>query len=85
MIDLGNEFFIVKLSRREEFVRALSKGPWLISDNYLHVQRWRPNFNAESAKINSMPIWVRFPSPPLSTILKRGYKELVIELGELSR
>lgn len=33
----------------------------MIGDNYLHVQRWRHNFVADSAKITSLPAWVRFP------------------------
>src|SRR3954467_8924873 len=61
LIDLGNDFFIVKLINREEYERALSEGPWMIGDHYLHVQRRRPNFHADSAKITSLPVWVRFP------------------------
>lgn len=65
LIDLENDFFIVKLSSREEFVRAMSEGPWMVGDNYLHVQRWRHNFNAEAARIYSLPVWVRFPTLPV--------------------
>src|SRR4051812_37687190 len=65
LIDLGNDFFIVQLLNREENERALSEGPWMIGDNYLHVQRWRHNFVAYSAKITSLPVWVRFPWLPV--------------------
>lgn len=44
LISLGNDFFIVKLGGCTEYERALTEGPWLIGDNYLHVQRWKPNF-----------------------------------------
>lgn len=44
LIDLGNNFYIVKVYMREEYERALLDGPWLIGDNYPHVQRWKPNF-----------------------------------------
>lgn len=37
----------------------------MIGDNYLHVQRWRPNFSAEDAKISMLPVWVRFPDLPV--------------------
>lgn len=39
LTDLGFDFFMVKLGRREEYERALMEGPWMIWDNYLHVQR----------------------------------------------
>lgn len=62
LIDLGYEFFIVKLSRREEYERALSEGPRMIGDNYLHVQRWHPNFNAVTTTIKTLLVWVHFPN-----------------------
>lgn len=37
----------------------------MISDNYLHIQRWQPNFVAESAKISTLSVWVRFPQLPI--------------------
>lgn len=39
LIDLGYDFFIVKVGRREEYEHALLEGPCMIGDNYLHVQR----------------------------------------------
>lgn len=65
LIDLGNGFFIVKLAYMEEYVRAMSEGPWLIRDNYLHVQHWRHNFVADSAKIMTLPVWVCFLGLPV--------------------
>lgn len=37
----------------------------MIGDNYLHVQRWRHNFVADSTKITSLPVWVRFSWLPV--------------------
>lgn len=61
LIDLGNNYFIVKLTSREECIRASCDGLWMVGGNYLHIQRWRPNFIAEAARINSLPVCVRFP------------------------
>lgn len=65
LIDLGNAYFIVKLGGRADYERALTEGPWLIGDNCLHVQRWKPTFVAESAKITTLPVWVCFPKLPV--------------------
>lgn len=64
LIDLGNDFFIVKLGTRDEYEQALMEGPWVIGDNYLHIQRWRPNFVAETAVIKPLHVWVCFPILP---------------------
>lgn len=38
LIDLDNDFFIVKPMSREEFIGALGEGPWMKGDNFLHMQ-----------------------------------------------
>lgn len=43
----------------------------MIGDHYLHVQKWRPNFRADKAEIDTMPVWVRFPILPLEYYTER--------------
>lgn len=62
LIYIGNKFFILKLYKHDEYERALSKGHWTIGENYLHVQRWKPNFSAEEASIAILPVQVHFLS-----------------------
>lgn len=63
LIDLSNDFYIVKLYKREEYERALLDGLWMIGN--LHVQKWRHNFIENKAEINSLPVWIRFPILPV--------------------
>lgn len=49
----------------EDCDNTLFDGPWLIGDRYLHVQRWQPNFLAESAVITHLPVWIRFLMIPV--------------------
>lgn len=72
LIDLSNNFFIVKLYRRDEYECVLMDGSWMIGDNYLHIQRWRSNFMAEKAEITSLYVWVRFSVLPVEYTLKDG-------------
>lgn len=44
---------------------ALCVGPWLVGDNYLHVQQWCPTFTVVAARINMLPVWVCFPILPV--------------------
>lgn len=44
LIDLCNDYFIARFSNQTDYEFALLSGPWIISDHYLHVQRWIPNF-----------------------------------------
>lgn len=45
-----------------EFRRALTEGPYFIGPNFLHVQKWHPNFRADHEEITSLVVWVRFPN-----------------------
>lgn len=81
LIDLSNDYFIVKLYGREEYERGLLDGPWMIGDNYLHVQRWRHNFRAEKEEINMLPVWFRFPILPVEYYSERWLKKVVNEIG----
>lgn len=69
LIDLPNNFFIIRFKAKEDYNTALFNGPWLTGDHYLHVQRWRPNFFAEMAQIMHLPLWVCFSLLPVEYYL----------------
>lgn len=70
LIDLSNDFFIVRLTHGQNYEIALFGGPWMIEDNYLHVQRWVPNFVAEEAGINKFLLWLGFLVLPVQYYIK---------------
>lgn len=53
----------------------------MIGDNYLHVQRWRPNFRVDKEEINSLPVWVRFPVLPVEYYTVRWLKQAGNNIG----
>ncbi|XP_016480566.1 uncharacterized protein LOC107801708 [Nicotiana tabacum] len=64
LIDLGNDYFIVKLQKKENMNVILQKGPWFIYGFFLSIQRWQPNFVAMNAKQNYSAVWIRLPQLP---------------------
>lgn len=81
LIDLSNNYFTVKVYRWEEYERALLDGPWMIGDNCLHVQRWKPNFKAKKEEISLLPVWMRFPILPVEYYSERWLKKAGNEIG----
>ncbi|KAI9081949.1 hypothetical protein K1719_036211 [Acacia pycnantha] len=59
--DLENDFFVVSFQKWEDYERALTGGPWVKSDKYLSVMRWRPGFYPRKEKIDKIAAWVHFP------------------------
>lgn len=54
----------------------------MIGDNYLHVQRWRPNFIAATKVIKSLPVWVRFPILPVEYYTENWLKRAGERIGK---
>ncbi|KAB5552768.1 hypothetical protein DKX38_010079 [Salix brachista] len=59
LIDLENNFFIVKFLLDEDMKYVLTGGPWQIVGQYVTTQRWKPGFDLNKEKITHMTAWVR--------------------------
>ncbi|KAJ1406797.1 Zinc finger, CCHC-type [Sesbania bispinosa] len=44
VIDIDNEYFVVRFSNWSDLSRVYEGGPWVIMGHYLVVQRWKPEF-----------------------------------------
>lgn len=81
LIDLSNDWFIVRFSNRRDYEVGLLNGPWIISDHYLHVQRWVANFIATTTKIEALLVWVRFPILPVEYYTERWLERAGNKIG----
>lgn len=61
ILDIGNDFFMVKFDTEVDRCKVMDGGPWMIFDHYLTVQVWSPNFMSPSAQIEKTMVWIRFP------------------------
>lgn len=61
LTDLEDDFYIALFFSREDYLRVLEGGPWMVMGHYLTITKWRPRFQPSTAKITSALVWVRFP------------------------
>ncbi|QHO31323.1 hypothetical protein S83_026012 [Arachis hypogaea] len=61
VIDLGNDYFLVRFFNSEDLDYAIMQGPWKIFDHYLAVRLWKPEFDPALATIDTIAAWVRLP------------------------
>ncbi|XP_019252916.1 PREDICTED: uncharacterized protein LOC109231737 [Nicotiana attenuata] len=61
LIDLGKDYYTVKLAKEESMTRILHDGPWFINGFFPSVQKWVPNFVATKAYQSYTVVWVRLP------------------------
>ncbi|KAI9115464.1 hypothetical protein K1719_013783 [Acacia pycnantha] len=69
----------------EDYMEALIGGPWVISDAYLSMGRWKPEFNPKHERIDSIVAWVRFPDLPAPLFDKKFLLNLSNSIGKAIR
>ncbi|KAI9074990.1 hypothetical protein K1719_043040 [Acacia pycnantha] len=57
LINIGNIFFVVKLTNKEDYLNALTGGPWMVFDHYLIVRPREPLFHPKQATIDKCGIY----------------------------
>lgn len=64
LIDLGLDYYTVKL-KEEKSQRRIAQGrPWFVAGVYLSIRLWEPNFVPTNSSMEFTAIWVRLPHPP---------------------
>ena len=61
VIDLENNYFLVRFRSVGDVVDALTKGPWLIMGHYLTVQPWTPSFDFTNTAFDQVMVWIWLP------------------------
>ncbi|KAH9685608.1 DUF4283 domain-containing protein [Citrus sinensis] len=83
VIDLENDFFLVKFKTEDDAQYALMQGPWSILGHYLTVQQWSPRFDCSTETIDSIVAWIRLPGMPLHYYHKRILRMLGQVIGKV--
>ncbi|KAI9127375.1 hypothetical protein K1719_001934 [Acacia pycnantha] len=85
VFDMANDFYLINFQNKEDYMEALTGGPWVINDAYLSVARWRPEFSPKNAKIESVIAWVRLPDLPAPLFDKKFLLNLGNSIGKAIR
>ncbi|KAK4253252.1 hypothetical protein QN277_010579 [Acacia crassicarpa] len=83
LINIGNGFFVVKFSNKDDYLNALTGGPWMIFDHYLTVRPWEPMFHPMRATINKVAVWVRLPRVFLEYYDKEALSWIGNRIGDI--
>ncbi|CAL1410395.1 unnamed protein product [Linum trigynum] len=78
-MDLNNETFLVTCNNDQDYLTALTGGPWVILDHYLLVHPWSPNFRTSDKPHRSVVAWVQFPELPVHFY----HREVLFAIGNL--
>ncbi|PPD92764.1 hypothetical protein GOBAR_DD10293 [Gossypium barbadense] len=71
LMDLENEFYLVRFDDIDDYNNVLTGVPWVIYGNYLTVRPWSPNFSTTCTDINVQVVWICLPG-----LLEGFYSEI---------
>lgn len=73
-ITLGNDFFLIRFSFKEDHLRVLKNGLWFVVGHYLSIRRWEPNFQLLTTNLSAIAVWIRLLELPIEY-----YEESVVQ------
>ena len=82
VMDLPRHFFMVRFEEEDEYLLALTGGPWRVFESYLMVQAWTPEFNPLRDEITTTPVWVRLSNIPVTLYHRPILMSIVRGLGK---
>ncbi|KAL4283171.1 hypothetical protein GQ457_16G011860 [Hibiscus cannabinus] len=85
LIDLDNEYFLVRFALEEDFTRMLIGGPWVIYGSYLTVQPWSKIFSTNVDHPGEIMAWVHLPKLPYRYYTKSLFRYIANAIGKVVR
>lgn len=82
VLDLPRHFFMIRFEVEEEYLTALTGGPWRDFGNYLMLQDWSPKFDPPKDEIDTTPVWVRLSNIPVNIYHKSSLMGIARGLGK---
>ncbi|XP_061354018.1 uncharacterized protein LOC133298705 [Gastrolobium bilobum] len=81
--DIGNDFFVVQFSEKDDLNFALNGGPWIVLGHYLSLRKWEPTFRLNSAGIAKIAAWIRLPDIPIEFYDEAFFRRIGNWLGKM--
>ncbi|KAK1267576.1 hypothetical protein QJS04_geneDACA016668 [Acorus gramineus] len=77
----GGGFFVVRFSNKEDLKAVIEGGPWLMGGRPIVLRKWSRGMKMEMERLETIPIWIRFPQLPLHLWGKRMLSKLASVVG----
>uniref|UniRef100_A0A2N9HWM2 CCHC-type domain-containing protein n=1 Tax=Fagus sylvatica TaxID=28930 RepID=A0A2N9HWM2_FAGSY len=83
IIDLGLDFFLIRLKLSDDYWNVVNGGPWFIKQQFLSVRCWSPGFCPSEAKITTIAVWIRLPELPIELYDSELLRRIGNQLGKI--
>ncbi|KAL4311902.1 hypothetical protein GQ457_01G027760 [Hibiscus cannabinus] len=85
IIDLDNNYFLVRFSDPSDYSKVLTEGSWTIYGSYLTVQPWSRQFTTTKKHPTHVIVWVRLSGLPYRYYTKAVFRHIASLIGRVVR
>ncbi|KAL4386583.1 hypothetical protein GQ457_09G011870 [Hibiscus cannabinus] len=85
LIDMDNEFYLVRFAEEDDYNMVLTEGPWVIYGSYLTVQPWSRSFSTSTGHPSQIIVWVRLPNLSYRYYTKSLFRHIAAAIGKVVR
>ncbi|GJT20249.1 zinc knuckle CX2CX4HX4C containing protein [Tanacetum coccineum] len=82
IMDSNNGVFFIKFNTDDGIEFVVNKGPWLVKNKPLIVQRWDINMCLDKTKPEIIPLWIKLCNVPLEAWTTKGISALASRVGK---
>ncbi|KAI9086898.1 hypothetical protein K1719_031059 [Acacia pycnantha] len=82
LIDMESGFYLASFDL-EDYLKALTGGPWMIFGAYLTIQPWSLDFDSSISTISKVVVWVRLPGLSFKYYHKSTLRVIGALLGDV--
>ncbi|KAI9078908.1 hypothetical protein K1719_039057 [Acacia pycnantha] len=76
-------FYFAAFDLDEDYLKALTEGPWMIFGAYLTIQPWSLDFDSRASTILKVVVWVRIPGLSIRYYHKSTLRVIRVLLGDV--
>ncbi|GJV67413.1 copia protein [Tanacetum coccineum] len=81
MFSFSTRLFSFQFSSMDGLDVMLENGPWFIRNNSIILKKWHPDENLLKEDVNTVPVWVRLHSVPVTAFSEDGLSAVATKLG----
>jgi hypothetical protein len=64
--------YLFKFATKEGVDRVLGRGPWLIRNSPIILNKWNPTLSLNRNEVNKVPVWIKIHNVPLLAYSEDG-------------
>ncbi|KAL4348532.1 hypothetical protein GQ457_17G013930 [Hibiscus cannabinus] len=83
LIDIENNYFIVRFSHAGDYTKVLTEGPWTIFGYYLTVQPWSRSFTPSEKHPSQVIVWIRLTGLAYHYYTKALFRHIAQLIGQV--